>query len=99
MPYLASKALGKVSRQIQHDWLEAYGYAPVLLETFVDSSIYSGVCYRASNWMEIGITKGRGRDDKHKEYKLTKKLIFVYPLQKDFREVLLGQKPYRRMDI
>ena len=99
MPSLASRALGKASRQIQGDWLRTYGYAPALLETFVDSSLYSGTCYKAANWVQVGATKGRGRYDRHHDQELTKKLIFVYPLQKDFREVLLGQKPYRRMDI
>jgi hypothetical protein len=99
MPSLASRALGRAARQIQGDWLRTYGYAPALLETFVDSSLYSGTSYRAANWIQVGQTKGRGRYDRHKNQQLTKKLIFVYPLQKDFREVLIGQKPYRRMDI
>jgi len=99
MPNLASKALGRAARQIQRDWLHTYGYAPAMLETFVDSSLYKGICYRAANWIQVGETKGRGRYDSHHRQELTKKLIFVYPLQKDYREVLLGQKPYRRMEI
>ena len=99
MPNLASRVLGKAARQIQGDWLQTYGYAPALLETFVDSTLYKGISYKASNWIQVGETKGRGRYDRHHERKLAKKLIFVYPLQWDFREVLLGQKPYRRMDI
>ena len=99
MPNLASRALGMAARQIQGDWLRTYGYAPAMLETFVDSSLYKGTSYRAANWIHVGETKGRGRYDRYNEQKLTKKLIFVYPLQKDFREVMLGQKPYRRMDI
>jgi len=96
---LASRALGMAARNIQGDWLRKYGYAPAMLETFVDSSLYHGTCYKAANWIQVGETKGRGRNDRNNERELTKKLIFVYPLQKDFREVLLGQKPYRRMDI
>jgi len=96
---LASRALGKATRQIQGDWLSAYGYAPALLETFVDSSLYKGTCYRAANWIKVGETKGRGRYDRYHNQELTKKLIFVYPLQKDYIEVLLGTKAYRRMDI
>jgi len=99
MPNLASMALGKAARQIQRDWLRTYGYAPAMLETFVDSSLYKGTCYKAANWIQVGETKGRGRYDRHHDKEVTKKLIFVYPLQGDFREVLLGQKPYRRMDI
>ena len=99
MPNLASRALGQAARQLQGDWLRTYGYAPALLETFVDSSLYKGTCYKAANWEQVGETKGRGRYDSHHNQELTKKLIFVYPLQKDFREVLLGTKPYRRMEI
>ena len=99
IPNLASRALGKAARQLQGDWLRTYGYAPALLETFVDSSLYKGTSYKAANWIQVGETKGRGRYDSHHDQELTKKLIFVYPLQKDFREVLLGTKPYRRMDI
>ena len=99
IPNLASRALGKAARQLQGDWLRTYGYAPALLETFVDASLYKGTSYKAANWMQVGETKGRGRYDRHHDQELAKKLIFVYPLQKDFREVLLGTKPYRRMDI
>jgi hypothetical protein len=70
-----------------------------MLETFVDSSLHTGVCYRAANWTLVGETKGRGRDDRLHDRELSRKLIFVYPLQKDFREVLLGHRPHRRMDI
>ena len=99
IPNLASRALGKAARQLQGDWLRTYGYAPALLETFVDSSLYKGTSYKAANWVQVGMTKGRGRYDRYSDQELTKKLIFVYPLQRDFREVLLGTKPYRRMDI
>ena len=99
VPNLASMALGKAARQLQGDWLRTYGYAPALLETFVDSSLYKGTSYRAANWIHVGETKGRGRYDRHHDQELTRKLIFVYPLQKDFREVLLGEKPHRRMEI
>ena len=99
VPNLASRALGKAVRQIQRDWLMTYGYAPAMLETFVDSSLYTGVSYRAANWIQVGQTKGRGRNDRFREHALSNKLIFVYPLQKDFREVLLGRSPYRRKDI
>ncbi|MDD4297687.1 MAG: DUF4338 domain-containing protein [Ruminiclostridium sp.] len=92
---LASKALSLSAKQIQEDWLREYCYAPVLLETFVDLSHFKGTCYKASNWMYLGETKGRGRNDKNKEYALSKKAIFMYPLQDNFKEVLMGEKPYK----
>lgn len=91
---LASRALALAAKQIPLDWLNLYGYAPVLLETFVDTFAYTGTSYRAANWVYLGDTKGRGRMDTFHKNHVSPKAIFVYPLQKDFKEVLLGNKPY-----
>jgi hypothetical protein len=90
---LASKALSLVAKQIQEDWLREYCYAPVLLETFVDLAHFKGTCYKAANWTHMGDTKGRGRMDRRNEYALSKKAIFMYPLQKNFKAILRGEKP------
>lgn len=95
---LASKALSMAARRIQEDWLREYCYAPVLLETFVDLSHFKGTCYKAANWTYLGETKGRGRMDRDKEYALSRKAIFMYPLQDDFKEVLKGEKPFKAVD-
>jgi len=89
---LASRALSMASRRIQRDWLAEYCYAPVLLETFVEPP-YKGTCYKASNWIYLGETQGRGRNDRDNEWALTQKSIYVLPLQRDFRDVLKGTKP------
>jgi len=90
-PNLASRALGMAARRIQRDWLEEFCYAPALLETFVDTSQHKGVIYRAANWAYLGETQGRGRDDRKRENELSRKAIYVYPLQRDFRAVLKGE--------
>lgn len=90
---LASRVLGLVARRIRADWRRRYGYSPVLLETFVDGSRYSGTCYRAANWIELGETAGRGRMDRYNEHLSTPKRIFVYPLVRDFRAILCGGGP------
>ena len=90
---LASKALALAIKQIQNDWLREYCYGPVLLETFVDLSHFAGTCYKASNWTYLGETKGRGRMDRNSEYTLSRKAIYMYPLQKDFKDCLKGLKP------
>lgn len=95
---LASKALSLAVRQIQSDWLHEYCYAPVLLETFVDLEHFKGTCYKAANWINLGETQGRGRMDREKEYALSRKAIFMYPLQKDFKECLRGEKPYKAVN-
>ena len=89
---LASKTLSLAAKQIQEDWLREYCYAPVLMETFVDLAHFKGTCYKAANWIYLGETKGRGRMDRNTEYALSKKAIFMYPLQKDFKAVLKGEK-------
>jgi hypothetical protein len=86
--HLASHVLGLASRQLGGDWQRHYGERPVLLETFVDSSRYRGTCYRAANWIDLGLTQGRGRQDRAREEQLERKHVFVYPLQRDWRKLL-----------
>jgi hypothetical protein len=87
---LASTALSLAARRIGADWQERYGYAPVLLETFVEPQLYPGTCYQAANWIRLGMTQGRGRDDRHTQYLSTPKILYVYPLRPDFRSYLCG---------
>jgi len=94
---LASRALSMAARRIQRDWLAEYWYAPVLLETFVEPP-YKGTCYKASNWIYLGETQGRGRNDRNNEWGLTQKSIYVLPLQRDFRDVLKGKKPCKAVN-
>jgi len=90
---LASTALSLATGRIGRDWQERYGYAPVLLETFVDAERYRGTCYQAANWIRLGITAGRGRMDRHTQYLSSPKIIYVYPLVRDFRLRLRGPFP------
>ncbi len=82
---LASKVLSMSMRSLPADFEQRYNYRPLLLESFVDISQYSGACYQATNWISIGMTKGRGRQDQFSQSHLSKKEIYVYPLEKDFR--------------
>jgi len=94
VPNLASHVLGMVLRRLGADWQSRYDGEPVLVETFVDPSHYEGTCYRAANWTELGLTKGRGRQDRRSECKLEPKQIFVYPLRADWQAVLCeGRTP------
>lgn len=89
---LASHVLSLAARRIRRDWMEHYFYAPVLLETFIDPSLYHGTCYAAANWKNVGTTKGRGRQDRNNKHLSTPRDIYVYPLLKDFRRYLYGKK-------
>lgn len=85
---LASKLLGLVVRQLANDWYDRYGYRPVLLETFVEKERFSGICYRAANWILLGNTCGRGKLDRNKACALPIKSIWVLPLSPHFRQIL-----------
>ena len=60
---LASHVLGRVLRRLPADFEARYGYAPYLVETFVDAA-HSGASVRAANWRLLGETAGRGREDR-----------------------------------
>ncbi len=82
---LASRVLGMSLRRVANDFELRYGYRPWLVESFVDQSAYRGTCYQASNWIEVGQTSGRGRQDSANQCGETVKAIYVYPLERDFR--------------
>ena len=86
--HLASHVLGQLSRRVQEDWQQRWGYEPLLMETFVDPAEFSGTCYRAAGWIELGRTTGQGLRRKGQAYTSTPKLIYVKPLSKDCRERL-----------
>lgn len=66
--------------------------AVVWLKTFVDPARgFEGTCYKAANWSYLGQTTGRGKNDQTHQVNRSLKLVFEYPLRKDFREVLCGQ--------
>jgi hypothetical protein len=85
---LASKILSLAGKQIRDDWNSRYNYRPVLLETFVEIDRFTGSCYRAANWQQVGITQGRGKLEKSHQGKLPRKYVLLYPLVKDFKEQL-----------
>jgi len=87
---LASKLLALVAKRLPDDWHARYNYRPVLLETFVDCQRFRGTCYRAANWTYVGQTQGRGKLDRHHLRTLPIKNIFLYPLIKNFRQILCG---------
>jgi hypothetical protein len=85
IPHLASHVLGQLARRVRADWQQQWGFAPLLLETFVDPSHYGGTCYRAAGWELLGQTSGRGLARPGKTYQSTPRLVFVKPLAENFR--------------
>jgi hypothetical protein len=87
---LASHVLALAARQLAADWQARYRITPVLLETLVDPARYRGTCYRAANWIEAGLTQGRGRMDHSGRAQGIAKHIFLYPLHRHWRQRLCG---------
>ena len=88
VPHLASWVLGQVSRRIANDWEAKYGHRIVVLETFVERERFLGTAYRAANWLLVGKTTGRTRQDRHTCIQTPVKDIYLYPLRRSFRQVL-----------
>jgi Domain of unknown function (DUF4338) len=81
---LASKVLSLAANRIADDWEHRFALRPLLLETLVDTERYPGTCYRAANWIEAGVTTGRGRNDReHQRHGCSPKKLFLFPLVKD----------------
>lgn len=89
VPCLASHLLAKMSQQISRDWQQLYGHPIYLLETFVDPERFAGTSYKAANWIYLGLTSGRGRNDQTHKVNRSKKQHLVYPLVRDFRQQLI----------
>lgn len=89
---LASHILSQIAQRIAGDWLFKYGHPVYCLETFVENRLFRAVCYRAANWIRVGSTTGRGRDGGHHNSILPIKDIYLYPLTKNWRALLCGDK-------
>ena len=88
VPHLASHILGRMARQLSDDWERMYGHPLYFLETFVDPDRFRGTCYRAANWIVLGRTTGRGKDDQTHRPNRSLKEVLGYPLQRHFRHLL-----------
>jgi len=88
VPHLASHILSLVLQRLRQDWQSKYARPLHLVETFVDTSGFQGSCYRAANWLYLGQTSGRTRQDRWSRISVPPKGVLVYPLHKNFRRDL-----------
>lgn len=88
VPHLASWVLGEVTRGLSQDWQSKYGHPVDLVETFVEQDRFQGTAYRAANWLQVGETTGRTRQDRDRSIRAARKAIYLYPLHRRFRERL-----------
>ena len=87
-PHLASHILGRIAKTLSRDWERVYGHPIYFLETFVDPERFRGTCYRAANWVVLGETTGRGKDDQTHRPNRSIKQMLGYPLTRRFRQLL-----------
>lgn len=89
VPHLASHLLGAILRRLPSDWHSKYGHSVFLVETFVEQARFQGTCYRAANWIDVGLTTGRTRSDRHHNIQVPIKRVFLRPLHNRFKKYLL----------
>ena len=90
VPHLASHLLGRMARRVSSDWEALYGHPIFYLESFITPSRHAGTCYLAANWVFLGLTTGRGKDDQTMKPNRPRKEVLGYPLTPRFREILGG---------
>ena len=90
---LASHVLGRAARAVGDDCERLYGYRPWLLETFVDETEHTGASVRAANWVRVGETRGRGRQDRTHAAPETCKAVYMYVLEPAWRDTLQAPAP------
>ena len=88
VPHLASHLLGKMTRALSGDWGRMYGHPIYFAETFIDPVRFRGTCYRAANWILLGHTTGRGKNDHTNKPNRPIKEVLGLPLAPRFRELL-----------
>jgi hypothetical protein len=59
-----------------------------LVETFVERERFAGTSYQAANWMRLGATTGRSRQDCAHTLAVPVKDVYLYPLRRHFRQEL-----------
>lgn len=86
--HLASHVLSLATARLSSDWQAKYGHAIDLLESFVQRDRFTGACYRAANWICVGQTQGRSRNDGARAFPVPPKAVYLYALRRDFRSAL-----------
>jgi hypothetical protein len=85
VPHLASHLLGRMAKRLSTDWQQLYHHPVYYQETFVDLERFKGTCYKAANWLYLGQTTGRGKNDQTHKPNRSIKAVWGDPLCRDFR--------------
>jgi len=88
-PNFASRILSLCQKRLPADWLRSFHHPLLLVETFVDPSLFEGTIYKAANWRLLGHTKGFQRTrDGYAPHGQSAKIVFVYPLQANAQAIM-----------
>ena len=90
---MASHILARMAKMVCQDWQAIYRHPIYYLETFVDKQRFAGTCYKAANWIYLGDTTGRGKNDRTNKVNRSIKAVWGYPLNKHFRTLLSPEAP------
>lgn len=95
--HLASRCLALLAREGVRHWNLYYASELQCLETFVDTTRFTGTSYKAANWIFVGRTKGFRKCGSAFYNSQTPKFVFLYPLRPSDRSKLTrlqnGHKP------
>jgi hypothetical protein len=89
VPNLASKILSIAVKEVLAEWSNYYLVKPLYLETFVDPTNFYGTCYKASNWLQIGMSKGYKKTGQQHTNSQVPKLYFIYPVASNMRRRII----------
>ena len=84
---LASQVLGRVLARLAEDFEARYRYRPWLVETFVGPA-HDGASFKAANFVWVGHTAGRGRQDRNHARARPVKSVYMYALEPHWRRRL-----------
>ncbi len=92
VPNLASRVMKLCLDRLSADWERKYSHPILVIESFVDSEMFLGTCYKASGWTLMGLTQGyrRSRQDYYEEHHRPKQL-WMRELKAGARTVLRGR--------
>ena len=80
-------------KRLSADWQARYGHPIYLVQTFVQRDRFRGACYKAANWIHVGQTQGRSRQDRDRTLCVPVKDIYLYRLAPRLRELLCHVDP------
>src|SRR4030043_154058 len=97
--HLASPVVGHEEEGVSADWQRLYHHPVYFQETFVDLERFKVASYRAANWIYLGKTTGRGKNDHTYKPNRSIKAVWGYPLCRDFRAKLCGGRGGKKKTV